>query len=33
MCLYVCVFIFVSLGAKVEYIYCNWYTQSKYIGK
>ncbi len=28
---FICIFIFVSLGAKVEYIYCHWLTQSKYI--
>ncbi len=34
ICIYMCVFfIFASLGAMVEYIYCNWPTESKYIGK
>ncbi len=33
MYLYVCNFYFCFTGAKVEYIYCNWPTQSKYISK
>ena len=33
MYLYMCTFYLVSLCAKVEYIYCNWPAQYKYIGK